>query len=53
MDEYKFYDFGWNAFVNGKPFVSHATLDWRDGWKDAEEIGATEEFPNIDEDEDE
>lgn len=35
--EKKFYDQGWNARVRGEPYDRHATLDWRDGWKDCDE----------------
>lgn len=45
-DEFKFYDHGWNAFVNGEPFNVLASRDWHDGWDDAADAGATDEFPD-------
>lgn len=44
-NKFKFYDYGWNAFVNGEPFNLLASRAWRDGWKDACNIGATAYFP--------
>ncbi len=38
----KYYDHGWNAYVDGEPFDSTASRDWRDGWKDAQEAQATD-----------
>lgn len=32
----QFYDEGWNAYIDGVPYDRSATLDWRDGWKDAQ-----------------
>lgn len=32
----KYYDQGWNAFIDGNPFDASAAKDWRDGWKDCE-----------------
>lgn len=37
------YDEGWNAFVDGQPFVG-ASVSWRTGWKDASESNATEKM---------
>ena len=36
-----FYDQGWNAFVDGKPYAS-GTRSWRAGWLDAQEAKATQ-----------
>lgn len=33
----KYYDEGWNARCRGEPYQPTASLDWRDGWKDADE----------------
>lgn len=33
-DKREFYDHGWNARVDGKPFDAKSTRDWKDGWKD-------------------
>lgn len=38
VEEKRFYDQGWNAYVNGEPFPllpRSATIDWIDGWRDA------------------
>lgn len=32
----KFYDQGWNAFIDGEAFDVNATRDWKDGWRDCE-----------------
>lgn len=34
--EYKYYDQGWNDFVDGKswPGTQNSTIDYRDGWHD-------------------
>ena len=37
LDHYLFYDHGWNARVDGRPFVADAAQSWRDGWKDCDE----------------
>jgi|HubBroStandDraft_4_1064222.scaffolds.fasta_scaffold00019_34 hypothetical protein len=37
------YDDGWNAFVDGKPFVA-VGVSWRDGWKDACEAKAVDKI---------
>lgn len=44
IDEDKFYDFGRNARIRNEPYRYDATLDWRAGWKDCDEI--TEEKRN-------
>lgn len=49
-DNWEFYDEGWNAFVRGDDYQAGASLDWRDGWKDARCAGATEVFPEFRED---
>lgn len=36
-----YYDEGWNAFVDGKPYVI-GTQSWRDGWLDAKGAKATQ-----------
>ena len=33
----RFYDYGWNAFINGEPFEMNSTIDWKDGWTDCSE----------------
>lgn len=46
-----FYDHGWNDYIAGVAYDEQATLDWRDGWRDAYEcamntpelLGKTEE----------
>jgi len=38
MAEAKFYDQGWIARANNEPFRADATLDWKDGWRDANEV---------------
>jgi hypothetical protein len=30
----KYYDQGWNAYIDGTQYTYNATRDWRDGWKD-------------------
>lgn len=37
-NEKKFYDQGWNARIRNEPFHRSATIDWRDGWKDCDEL---------------
>ncbi len=41
---YRFYDEGWNARIRGEPFRSAiiASPDWRDGWKDCDELDDAE-----------
>jgi hypothetical protein len=49
MDNFKFYDQGWNARIRGDEYVSSATRDWRDGWKDCDEaIASGEEVKTLD-----
>lgn len=31
-----YYDEGWNAYWADEPYDPKATLDWRDGWLDAQ-----------------
>lgn len=38
-----FYDYGWNARMEGKPYIPHNSRDWRDGWKDCDEALASGE----------
>lgn len=40
-----YYDQGWNAYVRGEPYDTNKSLNWRDGWKDAQESVATKGFP--------
>lgn len=35
--EAKYYDQGWIARVKNQPFRMDATIDWKDGWRDADE----------------
>ena len=32
--EKKYYDQGWNDFIDGVPYDPKATEDWKDGWFD-------------------
>lgn len=45
MNNYIYYDHGWNARMRGEPFIGahRATRDWRDGWRDADEAIASGE----------
>lgn len=43
----KFYDVGWNAFVDGKPNAL-GNRSWRDGWLDAQEAKATKHMGSLD-----
>jgi len=49
MNEVKevYYDDGWNAFLDGKPFNYEATLDWKDGWLDCSFASRTEKQEKI------
>lgn len=38
--ERKFYDQGWNAFIDNEPFTFKSTIDWQDGWKDCNEAAS-------------
>jgi hypothetical protein len=40
-DGFNHYDEGWNAYVDGKPFVG-VGRSWQDGWKDACESKAVD-----------
>jgi hypothetical protein len=33
-----YYDTGWNANVNKEPFDPKKSQDWKDGWKDCNEL---------------
>lgn len=33
---YQYYDHGWNMRIDGQVYVTGASKDWRDGWKDAD-----------------
>ena len=35
---YEFYDYGWNARIRNEPFQPTATIDWKDGWRDCDEL---------------
>lgn len=37
MSDNKFYDQGWNAFIDGELFDPKANYDWRDGYTDCAE----------------
>ena len=40
-DQFRFYDQGWNDFVDGKPWPAGErlpTIDYRDGWHDARDF---------------
>ena len=32
-----YYDTGWNDYIANKAFAPQQTIDWKDGYKDAEE----------------
>lgn len=33
-----YYDEGWNARVKGEAFDRTKSIDWKDGWKDCNEL---------------
>lgn len=45
IDQY--YDQGWGARWAGKPFNPRATLDWRDGWKDADGVDEETRYQGV------
>lgn len=38
MSTYTYYDEGWNDCLKGIHFNPRATLSWRDGWRDCNEL---------------
>lgn len=34
-NHHSYYDEGWNDRLDDEPFDDAATIDWKDGWKDA------------------
>lgn len=39
----QFYDEGWNDRLNGEPFTTIGTTrDWRDGWRDCDDVAESE-----------
>lgn len=37
-----FYDEGWIARCDNKPFNHKASIHWKDGWKDCDEVNPEE-----------
>lgn len=38
LEQFRYYDIGWNARIDNKPFNPKAYQDWKDGWKDYNEL---------------
>lgn len=47
MKFFEFYDEGWAARCQDQPFNSRATRDWKDGWKDCDEVGSEERIKGL------
>lgn len=40
---FQFYDEGWSARCQDQPFNIKATRDWKDGWRDCNEVDREEQ----------
>lgn len=38
MKFFEFYDEGWAAKCQDQPYNPRATIDWKDGWRDCNEV---------------
>lgn len=43
----EFYDEGWAARCQDKPYNQKATIDWKDGWKDCDELDDIERVKGL------
>lgn len=47
MKFFEFYDEGWAARCQDQPFNLRATSDWKDGWKDCDEVDDEERINGL------